>query len=220
MNHQAKLEDQEEGNVVTEVVKPRLVEGKKVLRGEVDVEKVTMKDGREVTFTGKRFMNKTAWVEGGELKARFDFRSGETTHFVCPPSLVERFALHGILQKIGDEAAGEKGEDAVVAIDAIASRLAKGEWGVERSSGGGFAGAGVVIRALMEVTGKSQGDIKAFLDNTREKTPGLTRQALYASFREHGLPTAKIIARIEAEQGKEKGKAAVNAGDLLEELQG
>lgn len=197
----------------------------KAKRPPPEVTKVTMSDGREVSFTGKTQMQKDVMEHDGKpVAVRFDFRNGETRTFsLADTSLLLQFAAHGAKQKIGDEAAGEKDvDDMVLAIDAVLDRLAKGEWYAERAAGDGFSGASVVIRALVGATGKTQDEIKKWLNDKLEaaKAAGqtLTRNDLYQGFRKPGTKTAAIIARLEEEK---RAKAAKLDGDqLLSELGG
>ena len=194
----------------------------KAKRVPTEVVEVKMDDGRTVSFAGKRKLNKDYSIdeEAGTVTATFDFRNGETRSFTLDyeSKLLLKFAGHGIVQKIGDETAGEEDvEDYVVAVDAILTRLEKGEWGRERKAGDGFAGASIVIRAVMEATGKDQATVKAFLDKKLESTPGLTRAALYASFRNPASKTAAIIQRLENEKLTKNAKVDTDA--MLDELE-
>ncbi len=177
---------------------------------------VTMEDGRVVTFSPKRNIAKT--VEGHTV--RFDFRNGQTRVYEVPHSgeIAHRLAAHGASQKIGDEAAGvDSIEDMVIAVEAMIERLHKGEWGATRQPGDSFAGASLVLKAVCEVSGKSLAEVKEFLEKKLAATPGLTRSALYASFRAPSTKTGQVIARLEAERLAAKGDIT-NADDLLSEL--
>lgn len=182
------------------------------------VETVELSDGRKVDFAGKRKMLKEAVVDGHKASVRFDFRNGETRTFHVPHDMLAQFAAHGAAQKIGDETAGEEDvDDMVVAVDDMIGRLQNGEWSKPRaSSGDSFSGASVVIKAICEHTGKSVAEVKAFLDKKLKSTEGLTRRALYASFRNPNSATGKIIARLEQEKTSKTEK--VHADDLLAEL--
>src|ERR1700719_3818505 len=89
-----------------------------------EVEKVRMEDGREVEFVGKSKIQKDSligtksWDElSPEERAtspinqaaiRIDFRNGTTRTYKLNPGLALQYALHGALQKYGDELAGEE----------------------------------------------------------------------------------------------------------------
>jgi hypothetical protein len=125
---------------------------------------VKMSDGREVDFVGKRKLVKESTIdEHGKVSVRLDFRNGETRLFHLPHTLLNQFAAHGAEQKLGDETAGtEDVDDMVVDVDDLIERLHKGEWNVKRE-GGGFAGISILMAALIEVSGKTQEQIKLFL---------------------------------------------------------
>lgn len=166
---------------------------------------VTMTDGRIVEFAGKRKMLKSSGkTPDGGLAIRLDFVNGETRTYPIQSDFVEKFACHGAEQKYGDETAGlESVDDMVAAIDSLAERLATGEWNVKREAGDSFSGAGVVVKAMCKVTGKSVEEIKAYLEaklaaaNAVEGQK-LSRQALYKAIRASDKfgPT---IAAMEAE---------------------
>ena len=185
---------------------------------ETQIEAVTMKDGRVVDFVGKKKLLKESFVsEDGKVQTRLDFRNGETRTFTIPAELLNKFAAHGAEQKLGDEIAGLKGanggeadiEDCVLAIDELIDRLYNGEWSLKREANG-LAGTSVLLRALVEHTGKSVEQIKEFL---KPKS-----QAEKTALRNN--PKIKpIVERIEAEKAA-KGTKAVDTDALLGELEG
>ena len=170
-------------------------------------ETVTMLNGSVVDFPGKRKVQKTSIIADGKVTVRMDFRNGETRHFTIPDSLLLQFAAHGAEQKLGDEMAGlEDLDDAVLAVDELRERLESGEWGTQRTSNG-LAGTSILVRALMESTGKDALAVKAFLSN---KT-----QAEKIALRNN--PRLKpIIERLEAEKASKGSKVDTDA--LLNEL--
>lgn len=187
------------------------------------VTKVKMTDGREVNFVGKRRLNKDYGFNEGEegFWVRFDFVNGETRKVDVPAGdpLFAQLAAHGMIQKVGDETAGEQNvEDMVMGVDDILGRLAKGDWGAERAAGDGFSGASTVVRAIMEASGKDLTFVKAFLEKKLEagKAAGLTRQKLYNSYRSPGSKTAVIIERIERE--KLAKNAAISSDEINSDL--
>lgn len=207
-------------------------EGKKA---KAEVEVVQMADGRSVGFAGKRKVVKETLIDeskieqdgeilqisAGAIKVRMDFRNGETRTMALPLNLLAQFAGHGAEQKYGDELASSASdpmslEDMVLAIEALDSRIQRGLWRTEREGGGGgVSGASVVIRALVEVTGKTVDEIKAIIEKKLETTPGLTRAALYKSFRAPGTKTGVVIKRIEDERATKN--VAVDADAMLAE---
>ena len=123
---------------------------------------------------------------------------------------------------LGLERAGIKGEEvlsfrhgATVSTNAILERKGvKTALNVER----GMA----LIKAIVEASGKSVEDIKAFLDakleTAKAKGEKLTRQALYASFRNPTSKVGQIIRRLEEEKAAKS--SAVDADAVLGELAG
>jgi hypothetical protein len=199
-------------------------------RPTTEYTKVTMEDGREVIFAGKRKVNKETLIDeskiamegdivqlsAGAVSIRMDFRNGKTRTFPLPLALLAQFAGHGGEQKYGDELASPADkplseDDMVIAVEDLDTEIQKGNWGRARSSGGGVSGASIVVQALMEATGKDQAAIKAYLDKKIASTEGLTRQALYASFRVPGTKTGAIIARLEAEKAAKSSKVDADA---------
>jgi len=175
---------------------------------ETTVETVTMADGRIVDFAGKRKLLKESSVtDAGSVQVRLDFRNGETRLFTVPPELMAKFAAHGAEQKLGDEIAGtDEVEDCVLAIDNLIDRLYNGEWSVKRESNG-MSGTSVLLRALVEHTGKTAEQIKAFLmDKSQAEKVALRNN-----------PKVKpIVDRIEAEKAAKK--SSVDTDALLGEL--
>lgn len=191
-----------------------------------EVTKVAMEDGREVSFTGKVTMLKELEedTEGRPVRVRFDFRNGVVRRYTFADSpLIYQLAGHGAKQKIGDATVkAEDVDDMVLAVEDMIARLDSGNFNAERAAGDGFSGASVVIKALVEATGKSVEEIKAWLNQKLEtaKAAGqtLTRNDLYQGFRKPGTKTAAIIARLEEEK---RAKATKLDGDaLLGELAG
>jgi hypothetical protein len=131
---------------------------------EPQVESVKMTDGRIVDFPGKRKLDKTSYIEAdGSVAVRLDFRNGETRLFNVPAMLLTKFAAHGAEQKLGDEIAGvEDVDDCTIAVDELIDRLNNGEWGVKREASG-ISGTSVLLRAIVEVTGKAIDKVKEYL---------------------------------------------------------
>ena len=179
-------------------------------KAETTVETVTMTDGRIVDFAGKRKLLKESSVTAeGKVAVRLDFRNGETRLFTIPDTLLNKFAAHGAEQKLGDEIAGlTDTEDCVLAVDELIDRLYNGEWSVKREANG-MAGTSVLVRALVEHTGKTVDAIKQFLAGKS--------QAEKVALRNN--PKIKpIVERIEAEKASKK--ANVDTDAMLGELEG
>lgn len=177
-----------------------------------EVENILMKDQRTVEFVGNRRLLKESFLpktdEFGNVTpatVRLDFRNGETLYFAIPDSLLFQFALHGAEQKLGDETAGtEDVDDMVLDVEKLIKRLNTGEWSTQRE--GGMSGTSVLLKALVELTGKTVEEMKAFLE---KKTPK-EKLALRAS------PKIKpTIDRLEAEKAAKS--AHVDTDALLSE---
>lgn len=189
-------------------------------------EDVTMTDGRVVKFPGKRNSDKTITIDeaAGTVAVRFDFRNGQTRELSSAelsPATMLRALGHGVAQKAGDEYSGvTEIDDMVLAVDEIFARLRTGDWSVARESGDSTAGASIVIKAIMEATGKPVEFVKTFLQNkldaAKAKGEKLSRQELYNAFRNPATPTGKIIKRLEEEKLAKATK--VSGADLLAEM--
>lgn len=187
---------------------------------------VKMEDGRDVQFAGTRQVDKTSLIDvaAGTAAVRFDFRNGKTitlaANELTPETQLTALA-HGLSQKVGDEWSGTKDiEDIVLTAESIVTRLKKDGWSAPREAGDSLSGASVVIRAIVEATGKTVEAVKAFLDGKIEaaKARGekLTRQELYSSFRNPASKTGQIIKRLEEEKAAKATK--FSADDLLAEM--
>lgn len=192
---------------------------------------VTMSDGRVVQFAGKRKVLKETLIDeskiavegdviqlsAGAVSVRMDFRNGTTRTMALPLSLLAQFAGHGAEQKFGDELASPADkpmteEDMVLAIDDLNHEIQQGKWGKGRASGGGgVSGASIVVRAIMEATGKDEATVKAYLQKKLDSDTALTRRALYDSFRVAGTKTGIIIKRMEEEKLAKTAKVDADA---------
>jgi len=174
----------------------------KEVKAKSEVETVTLTDGRAVDFVGKRKMLKETLIEGDRIGVRLDFRNGQTRTFWLPQELIARFAGHGAEQKYGDETAGvEDIDDMVLAVDDLDSRIQKCEWSIKRE-GGGMAGTSVLLRALMEFSGRSQEQVKEFLTGKSQAEKLALRNS----------PKVKpIVERLEAEKAAKGAKIDTDA---------
>lgn len=171
------------------------------------IETVEMEDGRVVEFAGKRKMLKQAILENEEVAVRLDFRNGQTRLFTVPGLMLDRFAVHGAEQKLGDEIAGlDDVDDCVMAVDELIDRLYSGEWGIRRE-GSGMAGTSVLARALCELTGKDAATIKTFLATKSQGEKVALRNS---------AKVKPIVERLESEKASKGSKVDTDA--LLEEL--
>ena len=178
---------------------------------ETVVQVVDMDDGRKVEFTGKKRLIKTVNTDAG-VSVRLDFVNGETRLFTLPEALFAKAAGHGISQKLGDEIASvEDLEDAIEAIDQLMGRLANGEWNVAATGGSGMAGASILARALVEVTGQPISVVREYLSGLDVAT----KRALAASD-----DVRPVVQKLEAEKAardaaKGKSKPTVDTASIL-----
>lgn len=175
---------------------------------------VTLEDGRAVKFAGTRKMQKKYEETPEGVKATFDFVNGATRSITIGPDskLIATLVGHGLVQKIGDETATTADvDDMVLEVEAMIQRLESGEFYAERAAGDGFSGASVVLKALVEVTGLSLDAVKANIEKKLAATEGLTRKALYDSFRNPNSKTGVVIARLEQEKLAKSAKIDADA---------
>lgn len=193
-------------------------------------ETVLMEDGRKVVFVGKRQVLKDSLINGelfdsssepvdptsNTLSVRLDFRNGSTRTYPINPVLLTNFALHGALQKYGDELAGgvklDDGtqssdlDDWAATTDRLHERLAEGKWSIGRT-GDSMGGTSVLLKALIEASGKPIDELRAWLKGKSQKEKSALRNA----------PKIKpIVERIESEKASKS--AAVDTDQLLSEL--
>jgi hypothetical protein len=200
-------------------------------RPKTEYLEVKMEDGRTVSFAGKRKLNKETLIDdskiviegdvmqiqAGAVSIRMDFRNGTTRTFPIPLGMMAKFAGHGAEQKYGDELASPASnplseEDMVLAVEDLDKEIQAGNWGKGRSAGGGgVSGASIVVQAIMEATGKDLATVKDYLDKKIASTEGLTRRALYDSFRVAGTKTGIIIKRMEDEKLAKTAKVDADA---------
>lgn len=203
-------------------------ETKAAAKSKVEYEKITMTDGREVQFAGKRKMTKDVMVDeaAGTVSVRFDFRNGQTLA-IGSADLSRALNLqalgHGLSQKCGDNAAGvDEIDDMVIAVEDVIKQLKGGDWSAAREAGDSTAGASIVIKAIAEVTSKPIDFVKEFLqkklDAAKAAGQKLSRQDLYASFRRPDTPTGQVIKRLEEEKLAKASK--VDTSSLLAEIGG
>jgi hypothetical protein len=159
-------------------------------------EEVSMTDGSIVSFSEKQRMKKDVNVVDGRVVLTVAFRNGDIRNFTLPERLVLQAACHGFSQKVGDYVAGTKEiEDMVLGIDEIGEQIcAKGEWNSVREGGGSaLSGASTLLKALVQVTGKSVEYVKDWL---KDKTPA-QKTALRNS-----AELRPVIAELEAAKSK------------------
>lgn len=191
---------------------------------KAEVLEVTMADGRKVGFAGKRKVLKRTiideakiskdadgvYIGNGAISVGMDFRNGKSLVLPLSADMIARFAGHGGEQKYGDELASSAAEpmsedDMVLAIEDLHQQLyGDGNWSAVREGGGGFAGASVVVLAIVEASGKTVEEVKAFLqgklDAAKAAGQKLSRKELYDSFRSPKTKVGQIVERMEKER--------------------
>jgi hypothetical protein len=179
----------------------------KAKKAETVIESVIMTDERIVEFPGKKKLQKESFEDAdGTLRVRLDFRNGETRTFVIPKTLIPKSALHGMEQKLGDQIAGEDDiDDCVLAVDNLIDQLNAGEW-TSRKEGDGMSGTSVLLKAMVEVTGKPVDALRAWLKPKTQAQKIALRDS--AKFRD-------VVARLEAEKASKKAKVDIS-GELAE----
>lgn len=140
----------------------------KPAKAKPEITKVKMTDGREVDFAGKRkLLKESLFPEGEPPQVRLDFVNGKTILFPLPPVLLPKFAAHGAEQKLGDETAGTQDvDDMYEDVQQLIAALNEGNWSPGRQ-GSGFSGISLLIKALVEVTGKTEDQIKAWIKDRK-----------------------------------------------------
>lgn len=175
------------------------------MANETAIDSVAMNDGRVVDFSGKQRCKVDTYENEQGLHVQLDFRNGESRIFRMQPLMVAQFAMHGAKQKLVDEMAGIKDlDDAVLAVDELIERLDNGEWTQKRAAGEGIAGTSVLLRALVEFTGKSVPEVKAKLKSMSQTE----KMAMRANAK-----LKPIIERMEAEKAN---KSNVDTDSLLD----
>lgn len=207
---------------------------------KAEVTMVKMSDGREVGFAGKRKVLKETIIDESKISVddngifigkdavciRIDLRNGSTKTYPLSVNLLPKYAGHGGEQKFGDELASPADkpmseEDMEIALDDLHQQVnVEGNWSAVREGGGGFAGASVVVRALMEASNQPVEKVKAFLqgklDAAKAKGEKLSRKDLYDSFRNPNSKVGQIVERMEKERLAKESK--VDADQALSEL--
>jgi hypothetical protein len=186
------------------------------------VEAVEMTDGRKVEFVGvKRKMLKEVVLnpDGSFSHVRFDFRNGETRAFYGSKKHDGQALGHGWSQKIGDDTAGvDDVDDMVMEVDKSIEQIESVGWYAVREAGG-MSGTSILLRALVEFSGKSVDYIKAYLkDKSVSDKKAMRVDTKHKNSK--GLTLKDVVERLEAEKAaKAAGKGtAVDVDSLFEEL--
>lgn len=144
------------------------------------------------------------------------FSNGRT--LVCQvgdlsPSIIAQAIMHGLKQKLVDAAAiarnPDTGRSATVAdkfdaVDEVFQRLLVGQWNKVREGGGSTGG--LLLRALMQHTGKDRETTIAFLEGKTDEQKSALRK------------NPKIAAIIATLKPEPKADASIDTDALLDEL--
>lgn len=182
-----------------------------------EIRTITMLDGRTVDFPGKRRLQKSSKVEAdGTLTVRLDFENGETRLLKLRQDMLATYALHGAEQKLGDEISGiDDLDDCVEAIDQLMVRLDQGDWTKAREAGAsGMAGASILARALVAVSGQPIAVVREYLSKLDAKT----KTALRASA--EVAPAIKKLEDEKAARAAARGKSVGATVDVSAALAG
>lgn len=192
---------------------------------------ITMADGRKVDFPGETKALKDFGVSAeGMIVGRIDFVNGQTKTIVIDPiassALTLLAAAHGLSQKIGDSYSALKDPDdmASTAASLIARLTEKGAdgWRQARAAGSGDAGIGLLVKALMEVSGADEDTVRTYLDTLstevkkalRESDPNVSpvylRLKAERDAKKPQVDTSKALAGLQALAA---GAAATDADD-------
>lgn len=125
---------------------------------------VAFPDGKSFEFSPRFKSKKDVNFERGVVT--FYVRNGASIVVELDkiPAEVQRaLTLHGIAQKVGDDAAGvDEPEDIASAFETMREQLYAGQWTTERAKGE-FTGATIFIKAVAEVTSQSMEKVKEIL---------------------------------------------------------
>lgn len=183
----------------------------KPAKKEVELTPVKMDDGRIVDFSGTVKAMKSFTVVEATVVGRIDFRNGKTVNLtVEDPDLLLVAAAHGLGQKLGDSYAALKDEDeAYQTCATLAERIARdGAAGWNRpSAGGGEAGLGLLVQALVEVTGNDAATVRAYLDTQTNEVK--------KAFREQDAIVSPVYMRLKAERDAKKPQPKVDTSAAL-----
>lgn len=214
--NELKSKKELQGGSATNIVPTRLDERGAIPTTETQIQRsktmaetinVQMEDGSVAEFGSKKKMLKDTRIEGSEIITKLSFANGRVITFNMPEEMILRFAAFGADQKFGDNIAGLTDiDDCVLATEELADRLMKGEWSMKRESSG-MGGTSILVRALVEHTGKTVETIKEFLSKKSQAEKIALR---------NNTRIKPIIDRLEAE--KAAGKTGVDTDAMLDEL--
>ena len=162
----------------------------------------------------------TKSAEGNVLT--FEFVNGETLTFdisTLAQDMLQRLAIHGGFQKLGDSYAGAKSvEDAITSVKRVWEELVAGNWTAARTAGTGGARIGQLAKALArvaskdpelgrEVTVEEAVEIVSEMDDDQKKAIR-SQPAIKAAIAQIRLEEAQAEAQKATEEGGEQPSLA------------
>ncbi len=155
----------------------------------------TKKASKNVTDTGISI----AFESGQGLELNLEDLSDE---------MVQRLAIHGMSQKIGDSYAGsDTADEAFELASGMVDRLKAGDWAAARASGGGAGRVSMLVEALAAATGQSEDECKRVINAMDD--------AGKKQLKKHAAVAAQL-AKITAERAAEKAAKAAAAAEGAE----
>ncbi len=157
-----------------------------------------------------------ATIDAGILTIVCDGKTLRIDPATFSPEIRLAAMLHGFKQKVVDAAALSRDEatgqsatpgQKFYAMNDVVTQLTEGDWN-KRAQGDGSAGVGLLVSALMRLTGKARAEIDPVVEAwTKDQQRAMRESA----------EIAPIIAQIKAERAAKKGSdaPAVDVGALL-----
>lgn len=133
-----------------------------------------------------KMQKKARVMDNGKVQIQLQFSDGELIEYILPGKLVAVAAGYGAVRKLGDLANGESDISKLKAeVSSLLANWDHGRW-VNRPP---VSGTSLVMKALMEHTGKSASEVREFLAGKTMKQKADIKK----------LPeVAAIVARLKA----------------------
>ena len=114
-----------------------------------------------------------------------------------PVDMIAELAAHGLIQKVGDAAAGKSGDEATAAMAKVHDALTQGNWGVKRATGSGGDGLDDLQRTMVAVADESitAKTWKAKIDGWADMSTPERRAAKWALISAHDTTDLEKIAK-------------------------
>lgn len=170
---------------------------------------VQMEDGSTKNFPPKWKAIKESKSHNGGIDVTIYFVDGRVRKYHAPASVVHAAAASGVEHKFAAAYTGaENVDDMIEACEALQANLTKGDF-TTRVEGQGFAGASVLMRALMEYSGKTREQVEAALAGY----PQALKMQMRSSTKPNaaGITLKSIVDRIETERAQKRQEKKPNA---------